>query len=197
MQNDLRIVNRSLAAFYSLRRGLAYLRSISIGFDNDTYLDQSLPNGIARRFTDVHGQNSEEELEFLLDCLYRSVILMHSSLLYAALCHYEDLVRHNPRLANAELNQGIETMKDCGLWEGLRNLRNAVFHVDPSSRVQVLLNEVLMIVREHKISLGHLEDLLYECTSDIFSGTEIFQKSREELDESFEKTLKYYDDNFT
>ena len=72
-----------------------------------------------------------------------------------------------------------------------------MFHVDPSSRVQVLLTEVLMIVREHKISLGHLEDLLYECTSDIFSGTELFQKSREELDESFEKALKYYDDNFT
>ena len=139
---------------------------------------------------------SREEAEALEECYYRATISVYVALLYAVLKHYQMLGRLNPALRHAELDRVLKVAEDCGLLEKMRQVRNSVFHVRPNKRMETLIEEVTRLEFDNGIEMAGLECLLYDFTSDVFSGTEIFQKSEEELMKGFNDALVYYDEHF-
>ena len=99
-------------------------------------------------------------------------------------------------MRHAELDRMLKVADDCGLLEKMRQVRNSVFHVRPSKRMETLIEEIARLNIENGIEMARLEHLLYDFTSDVFSGTEIFQKNEEELMKGFNDALAYYDEHF-
>ena len=83
-------------------------------------------------------------------------------------------------------------MRECGLFEALRRVRNAVFHVKPNESIDDLVEEVRRLSTEHQIVIRKVEDLLYESTEQVFRGTEIYRQPRETLEQAYEEALAYY-----
>ena len=192
MSSKDNVVSESLSSFGSLRTALAYLRSISIILEDE---QDKLRSMISKEIRTMVAQN-QEEAEALEQCYYRATISVYVALLYAVLKHYQKLGRLNPQLRHAELDRMLKVADDCGLLEKMRQVRNSVFHVRPSKRMETLIEEVAKLNFENGIEMAGLEHLLYDFTSDVFSGTEIFQKSEEELMKGFNDALAYYDEHF-
>ena len=192
MSSKDNVVSESLSSFGSLRTALAYLRSISIILEDE---QDKLRSMISEEIRTIVAQN-QEEAEALEQCYYRATISVYVALLYAVLRHYQKLGRLNPQLRHAELDRMLKVADDCGLLEKMRQVRNSVFHVRPSKRMETLIEEVTRLDFENGVEMAGLEHLLYDFTSDVFSGTEIFQKSEEELMKGFNDALAYYDEHF-
>ena len=192
MSSKDNVVSESLSSFGSLRTALAYLRSISIILEDE---QDKLRSMISKEIRTMVAQN-QEEAEALEQCYYRATISVYVALLYAVLKHYQKLGRLNPQLRHAELDRMLKVADDCGLLEKMRQVRNSVFHVRPSKRMETLIEEVARLNFENGIEMAGLEHLLYDFTSDVFSGTEIFQKNEEELMKGFNDALAYYDEHF-
>ena len=139
---------------------------------------------------------NQEEAEALEQCYYRATISVYVALLFAVLRHYQKLGRLNPQLRHAELDRLLKVADHCGLLEKMRQVRNSVFHVRPNKRMETLVDEITRLAEANEIDLPGVECLLYDLTSDVLSGTEIFQKSEEELTKGFNDALAYYDEHF-
>ena len=192
MSSKDNVVSESLSSFGSLRMALAYLRSISIILEDE---QDKLRSIIAEEIKTMVAQN-QEEAEALEQCYYRATISVYVALLYAVLKHYQMLGRLNPALRHAELDRMLKVADDCGLLEKMRQVRNSVFHVRPSKRTETLIEEVTKLDVENGVEMAGLEYLLYDFTSHVFSSTDIFQKSEEELMKGFNDALAYYDEHF-
>ena len=69
------------------------------------------------------------------------------------------------------------------------------FTSGPGKKMEHLIEEVTRLAIENGIKLAALEDLLYDSTIQVFSSTEILQKSEEDLTKSFNHALAYYDEH--
>ena len=186
------VVNESLDSFKTLRTGLAYLRSIDITFEGDKEERQSV---VSEAINQLVGDGTEEQVEELNRCYYRATISLHMALLYAGLLHYRRLGTLNPQLKHSELDHVLEEAENCGLLEKMRQVRNSVFHVRPNKKMEALIEEAAKLAIDHKIGLARLQRLLYDFTSNVFSGTEIFQESEEVLMKGFNDALAYYNEH--
>ena len=187
------VVSESLSSFGSLRTALAYLRSISIILDDE---QDKLRSVVSEEIKTVIAQNQEDDAEVIEECFYRATVSVYIALLYAVLKHYQKLGRLNPQLRHAELDRVLKVAGDCGLLEKMRQVRNSVFHVRPNKKMETLVDEITRLAEDNEIELPGVECLLYDFTSDVLSGTEIFQKSEEELMKGFNDALAYYDEHF-
>ena len=192
MSNKSEVVHESLRSFGALRTGLAYFRSISIIFEDD---EQTRRSAMSREIKTMTPQGAEDEADSLEDCYHRATISMYIALVYVVLTHYRKLGGLNSRLKHAELDHAVEVAASCGLLEKMRQVRNSVFHVRPGTKMETLVEEVTRLAIDNGIELAALEDLLYDFTVRVFSSTEIFQESEEELMKSFNDALAYYDEH--
>ncbi len=120
------------------------------------------------------------------------------ALLYTAVCCYIKLLEINPELQHNELDKEIKTVKDSGLLNSMRDVRNAVFHIRPSTRSERLIDDVVRRTLANKLALAKLEDLLYDATENVFRSPEaLFQEKEEVLMQGFQDALAYYDKNLS
>ena len=172
------IVLRSMNSFQALRLSLAYLRSFSVVFESDG--------------AEGHLAAIEEEY------CSKAAICAHVALLYTAVCFYKTLVEVNPALRHDKLDKELEAARDSGLLDSMREFRNAVFHIRPSNRPELLINEVVKRTLENKLSLGKIEDLLYDATERVFRNPEtLFQEKEEVLMEGYRRALAYYEEHLS
>ena len=190
--DEFRAVDRSLDSFKALRDGLGYLRSISVCFELDEASKSRLFSLMAAHAMAADGTVYTDEADELSRNYFQMTVALLYSLLYAALDHYLDLIKSNDQLKHEELEATLHEMRACGLFDTLRRLRNAVFHVDPNESVGALMEEVRRLATEHQIVIRKVEDLLYEGTEQVFRGTEIYRQSRETLDQAYQEALAYY-----
>ena len=188
MPDKVEGVFKSLASFASLRTALAYLCSVSILLE---YHDDQRRSMISEEINTMVAQIPDEE-GVLEECYHHATISLHTALLYASLLHYRKVGMLNPKLKHVELDRVLETADHCGLLEAMRQVRNSVFQVRPNKSMEALISEVTKLAIENGVELGRLEHLLYDFTSDVFSGTEIFQESEEVLMKSFDDAVAYY-----
>lgn len=151
MSSKDRIVFESLGSFGALRTALAYLRSISIIFEDDK---DELRSVISEEIKTMIAQSPEDEAPILEDCYYRATISVHIALLYAVLLHYRQLGKLNPKLKHSELDRVLKVAKDCGLLEKMRQVRNAAFHVRPSRKIETLIVEVTRLAIDNGIEMA-------------------------------------------
>ena len=127
------IVLRSLESFQALRSALAYLRSISIIFEGGgaggplAAVEEELKATIPEQLT-------EKDLRQLSMYCSKAAICTHAALLYTAVCFYKMLVEVNPALRHDKLDEELEAARGSGLLDSMREVRNAVFHVRPSTQ---------------------------------------------------------------
>ena len=192
-----KIVLRSMDSFQALRSSLAYLRSVSIILEDGgdgghlTKIEEELKATTPEQLT---------EAEFRLLSMYcsKAAICTHVALLYTAVCFYKALVEVNPALRHDKLDEELEAARGSGLLESMREARNAVFHIRPSTRPELLISEVVKRTLENKLSLGKIEDLLYDATEKVFRNPEtLFQEKEEVLMEGYKKALAYYEEHLS
>ena len=191
------IVMRSMDSFQALRLYLAYLRSFSIIFEGGgagghlAALEEELKATAPEQLT-------EAELGLLSMYCSKAAICTHVALLYTAVCFYKMLVEVNSALRHDKLDEEIEAARVSGLLDSMRQVRNAVFHVRPSTRPELLINEVVKRTLENKLSLGKIEDLLYDATERVFRNPEtLFQEKEEVLMEGYRSALAYYEEHLS
>ena len=191
------IVLRSMDSFQALRMYLAYLRSFSIIVEDDgdgghlTAIEKELKATAPEQLT-------EAELRLLSMYCSKAAICTHVALLYTAVCFYKTLVEVNPALRHDKLYEELEAARDSGLLDSMREVRNAVFHVRPSTRPELLINKVVKRTLENKLSLGNIEDLLYDATERVFLNPEtLFQEKKEVLMEGYRRALAYYEEHLS
>ena len=190
-------VLRSMDSFQALRSSLAYLRSVSIILEDGgdgghlTTIEEELKATTPEQLT-------EAEFRLLsIDCS-KAAICTHVALLYTAVCFYKALVKVNPALRHDKLDEELEAAKGSGLDESMREARNAVFHIRPSTRPELLINEVVKRTLENKLSLGKIEDLLYDATEKVFRNPEtLFQEKEEVPMEGYRRALAYYEEHLS
>ena len=120
----------------------------------------------------------------------------HLSLLYAAVSCYETVVKANPALRHDKLDKELETARRSGLLESLRELRNAVFHVRPSTQAHQLAMHVVKGSADNGLQWNTLEDLLFEATEVAYLNSEaLYQERAEVLEEGFRRALAYYEEH--
>ena len=190
--DESKAVDRSLDSFKALRDGLGYLRSISVCFELDDVSRKRLFTLMASHATAADGTFNTNEGEVLSRSYFQMTGALLYSLLFAALQHYTELIETNAQLKHEELEATICKMRECGLLDTLRRLRNAVFHVKPNESIDDLVEEVRRLSAEQQISIRKVENLLYESTEQVFLGTEIFRKPREVLEQGYQAALAYY-----
>lgn len=176
---------------------LAYLRSFSIIVEDDgdgrhlTAIEKELKATAPEQLT-------EAELRLLSMYCSKAAICTHVALLYTAVCFYKTLVEVNPALRHDKLDEELEAARDSGLLDSMREVRNAVFHVRPSTRPELLINKVVKRTFENKLSLGNIEDLLYDATERVFLNPEtLFQEKKEVLMEGYRRALAYYEEHLS
>ena len=191
------IVLRSLESFQALRSALAYLRSISIIFEGGgaggplAAVEEELKATIPEQLT-------EKDLRQLSMYCSKAAICTHGALLYTAICFYKMLVEVNPALRHDKLDEELEAARGSGLLDSMREVRNAVFHVRPSTQSELLINEVVKRTLENKLALGKIEDLLYDATERVFLSPEtLFQQKEEVLMQGFRSALAYYEEHLS
>ena len=190
--NELKAVHRSLDSFKALRDGLGYLRSISACFELDEESQNRLFTLMASRAMATDGTLDADRADELSRAYFQMTVALLYSLLFAALQHYMELIETNTQLKHEELEATLHEMRECGLLDTLRRLRNAVFHIKPNERIYDLAERVRRLSAEHQISMRKVENLLHESTEQVFLGTEIYRKPRETLEQAYEEALAYY-----
>ena len=76
----------------------------------------------------------------------------------------------------------------------MSEMRNAVFHVRPSTQSERLLADVIRRTLAHRLALAKIERLLYDATERVFGDPEsLFQEKEEVLMQGFQDALDYYD----
>ena len=190
--DELKAVNQSLDSFKALRDGLGYLRSISVCFEMDAVSRNrlfTLMAAHAKQEDSTFDANVGEEVS---QSYFGMTVALLYSLLFAAIQHYMELIETNTELKHVELEARLQQMRECGLLDTLRRLRNAVFHVKPNESIEGLAEEVRRLSKAHEISIRRVENLLYESTEQVFLGTEIYRQPRETLEQAFQEALAYY-----
>lgn len=192
-----KIVLQSMASFDSLRKGLAYMRSVSIVLqhDGEAYSDPD-PIWVADlvKYRGAPKEEDAEEFASQLHSYYLATTALPLALLYAALCHYRALVRLNKDLRYAELDSALIEMEDCGLFEKMRHFRNAVFHIRPNKRIDQMLQDILTLSLDNNLPFVRLEQLLYDFTDHAFLNFNVLlQESEEKLKEGYKQALAHYD----
>ena len=191
------IVLRSLNSFQALRLALAYLRSISIIFEGGRAGGQLAAIEEELKAT-IPEQLTEKDLRQLSMYCSKAAICTHVALLYTAVCFYKTLVEVNPALRYDELDEELDAVRGSGLLDSMRKVRNAVFHVRPSTRSELLINDVVKRTLENKLALGKIEDLLYDATERVFLSPEaLFQEKEEVLLQGFRSALAYYEEHLS
>ena len=190
--DELKAVNRSLDSFKAVRDGIGHLRSISVCFELDEESRSRLFNLMVARAMAADGTFDADEADELSRSYFQMTVALLYSLLFAALQHYIELIESNPQLKHEELEATLHEMRECGLLDTLRRVRNAVFHVKPNESIDDLVEEVRRLSTEHQIVIRKVENLLYESTEQVFRGTEIYRQPRETLEQAYEEALAYY-----
>ena len=190
--DEFKAVDRSLDSFKALRDGLGYLRSISVSFELDEVSQNRLFTLMVSRAMATDGTFNSDEADELSRSYFQTTVALMYSLLFAALQHYMELIETNTQLKHAELEATLHEMRECGLLDALRRLRNAVFHVKPNENIEDLAEEVRRLSGEYRVNMRKVENLLYESTEQVFLGTEIFRKPREVLEQGYQEALAYY-----
>ena len=190
--DDTKDVLRSLDSFQALRVGLGYLRSISVCFERDEESQSRLSALMVTHATAPDGTFDPNAANELSHSYFQMTKALLYALLFSALQHYLDLIETNSQLKHEELEATLHRMQACGQFETLRRLRNAVVHVKPNESIDDLVEEVHRLSVEHGIVIRRVEDLLYECTEQIFRGTEIYRQPRETLEKAYQEALAYY-----
>ena len=190
-----RVVLRSLESFEALRSVLAYLRSISVIFENGKAGGHLAAIGEEIKAT-IPEQLTEPELRLLSSYCSHAAICTHIALLYTALCFYKALVEVNPVLRHDKLDKELEAASHNGLLDSMRKVRNAVFHVRPSTRSSQLILDVVRGSAENKLEWNKLENLLFDATERVFDSPEaLYQENKEVLAEGFRSALAYYQEH--
>ena len=189
------MVTSSLDAFEALRSSLAYLRSVSIIFDGPVgslgTITKELKAVLAK------GQSTQDLRQMSLHCS-KAAICTHVALLYTAICFYLRLLEINPALRHHELDRELRTVTDSGLFESMREVRNALFHIRPNTQSERLLAEVVRRTLANKLAFAKLERLLYDATETVFRSPEdLFQEREEVLMQGFQDALDYYKRNLS
>ena len=190
--DEFKAVDRSLNSFKALRDGLGYLRSITVCFELDEVSRNRLFTLMSSRAMASDGTFNADEADELSRSYFQMTVALLYSLLFAALQHYMELIETNTQLKHEELEATLHEMRECGLLDTLRRLRNAVFHIKPNENIEDLAEEVRRLSGEHQINIRKVENLLYESTEQVFLGTEIYRQPREVLEEAFQEALAYY-----
>ena len=186
------IVLSSLEAFQGLRLAMAYLRSISIVFDRprDGGRLDSADQDLRMVLT---GTADVKDIPQMLMFCAKAAISTHVALLYAAIWWYRKLVEINPALEYETLETELKVVIDSGLLESMREVRNAVFHIRPSTRSERLIDDVVKRTLANRLALAKLERLLYDATEAVFRDPEaLFQEKEEVLMQGFRDALAYY-----
>ena len=188
-----RTVARSLDALQSLRSALAYMRSMSVIFEsgnaggNQTAIGEAISAIGPERLT-------ETEVEQLSARCSQAAMYTHLSLLYTAVSCYQTVVEANPALRYDKLDEVLETARRGDLLERMRALRNAVFHVRPSTHAHRLAMDIVKGSAANGLQWNTLEDLLFEATEAAFRNPEaLYQEKVEVLEEGFRRALAYYE----
>ena len=198
------MVSASLEVFRSLRIALAYLRSVSIALEHrEDDLDK-----IAQWIHIWPRAVAESERARIIADYRRATFLMYFALLYAPLTHYSKLRALNPKLKHDRLDRAIEIAKTYGLFEKMRQVRNSVFHIRPSTSIDSMISEIVGLdvpdldIGNKPVGLSgtllrliELERLLYDFTESTFASTEIYQEDRETLIQGYNEALAYYDEH--
>ena len=195
--NKFQFVRRSLDSFQALRLSLAFLRSISVVFESGgagrhlAAIEEELKATIPEQLT-------EAKLRLLSIYCSKAAIFTHTALLYTAVGFYKTLVEINPALRHDKLDAELEAARGSGLLDSMREVRDAVFHVRPSTQSELLINEVVKRTLENKLALGKIEDLLYDATERVFLSPEtLFQQKEEVLMQGFRSALAYYEEHLS
>ena len=190
-----RVVLRSLDSFQALRSALTYLRSISVVFESGKAgghieaIEEQIKATVPEQLT-------ETQLGLLSTCCSHAAICTHMALLYTAVCSYEALVKVNPLLRYDKLDKELEAAKRNDLLDSMRKVRNAVFHVRPSTRSEQLILDIVRLSTENKLEWNKLENLLFDATERVFRSPEtLFQEKKEVLEEGFRRALAYYEEH--
>ena len=190
--DEIKVVNESLDAFKALRDGLGHLRSISACFEMNEEARARLSTLMVDRATSPDSAFDALAAAKWSRAYFQMIPALLYSLLFAALQHYTDLTESNSELKHEELEAILGKMRACGLLDTLSRVRNAVFHVKPNENIEALVDEAKRLFSENQIAVRRVEDLLYECTAQIFLGTKIYRQPREKLEEAFQEALAYY-----
>ena len=193
--NETKAVHQSLDAFEGLRDGLGYLRSISVCFEWDEESHSRLSALMVEWATSGDSIFNSDYANELSRSYFLMIKALLVSLMFAAIEHYQDLVKSNSELKHVELEATVDRMSESGLLDVMRRLRNAVFHIKPNEDIDSLVEEVHVICVENHIVTREVEDLLYEATEQVFRGTEIYRQPREVLEQDFQAALAYYREN--
>lgn len=190
-----RTVVRSLDALQSLRSVLTYMRSMSVIFESG-----NAGGHVAALGEEIGAigpqQLTETEVEQLSSRCSQAAISTHLALSYTAVSCYEAVVAVNPELRYDKLDTVLEAARRNGLLESMRELRNAVFHVRPSTQLHRLVEDILRGSLENGLGWNTLEDLLFEATEAAFRNPEaLYQEKMEVLEEGFRRALAYYDEH--
>ena len=190
--DEFKAVSQSMDSFKALRDGLGYLRSISVCFELDEVSRNRLFTLMASHARAADGTFDANEGDELSRSYFQMTVALLYSLLFAALEHYMELIETNTQLKHEELEATLHEMRECGLLDTLRRLRNAVFHIKPNESIDDLVEEVRRLSVERQINIRNVENLLYESTEQVFLGTEIYRKPRETLEQAYQEALAYY-----
>ena len=113
---------------------------------------------------------------------------------YTAVSCYQTVVEANPALRYDKLDEVLETARPGDLLERMRALRNAVFHVRPSTHAHRLAMDIVKGSAANGLQWNTLEDLLFEATEAAFRNPEaLYQEKVEVLEEGFRRALAYYE----
>ena len=189
------VVVRALDALQALRTVLAYLRSISVIFESGNAgghlaaIGEEIRAMAPERLTDA-------EVQELSSRCSRAAICTHLALVYTAVGCYKTLVGINPELRYDKLDGALKAAKGNRLLDNMRELRNAVFHVRPSTPAHYLVADIAKSSAENELKWNTFEDLLFEATEEAFGNPEaLYQEKVEVLEEGFRRALAYYEEH--
>ena len=192
-----KVVRQSLNAFDSLRKRLAYLRSVSIVMEqDDESTNPPVPVWIADMlaFRISPAARDAEQLRSQVQSYYLATTSMPIALLYSALCDYKELAEMNADLSYGPLDRVLAEMEARGLLGKMRDLRNAMFHVRPNKRIDQLVHEIMSLSSEKSLKFAHIERLLYDFTEYTFRHFSLLlQEDRRKLEDGFKQALAHYD----
>ena len=190
-----RTVVRSLDALQSLRSVLVYMRSMSVIFESGNPGGHQVALGEEIRAIGPE-QLAETEVEQLSARCSQAAMYTHLSLLYTAVSCYETVVETNPALRHDKLDEVLESPRCNGLLDSMRELRNAMFHVRPSTQAHQLAMDIVKGSATNGLQWNTLEDLLFEAAEEAFRNPEaLYQEKVEVLEEGYKRALAYYEEH--
>ena len=193
--DKIRMVVWSLDALQSLRSVLVYMRSMSVIFESGNAAGHLAAIGEEIRAIGPE-RLTETEVEQLSARCSQAAMYTHLSLLYTAVSCYQTVVEANPALCHDKLDEVLETARRSGLLDSMRELRNAVFHVRPSTHAHRLAMDIVKGSATNGLQWNTLEDLLFEAAEEAFRNPEaLYQEKVEVLEEGYKSALAYYEEH--